>query len=110
MSDNYKVVNGTSYHKETPDDLIALLEKLRTSGERVILLYGDIKTGIPWETYGRFDRGRIGRSMGASKIPLLIRTRRSLGGEGILDHCIVQIRESSKNGKFLYRLPFHLPS
>ena len=35
--------------------------------------------------------GYIGRSTGSQKIPLLIYNTRSMGGDHILDHCIVKI-------------------
>lgn len=97
-----KEVNGTSYHDETPDDLIDLLEKVRVSRQRIQLFYGDRKTGQAWPPSYAAERGRIGRSMGPQKIPLLIKTSRSLGGEGILDHCIVEVQESV-GGKTLWK-------
>lgn len=98
----YKEVNGTSYHSETPDDLVRVLESLRQTKERVILVYGDPSTCTPFPRYIP-ERGRIGRSSGKYKIPLLVRTSRSLGGEGILDHCIIQIKKS-KGGEIIYEL------
>ena len=98
-----KDVNGTSYAAETSDRLIALLERLRAARTRVVFVYGDPKTGIAWGPDATPDRGRIGRSTGSEKIPLLIRTSRSLGGEGLLDHCIVEIRES-KGARVIYRI------
>lgn len=101
MSDNeYKIVNDTAYHVDTPDALVALLEKLRVLRERCAFVYGDPETGIPWED--RPLRGRIGRSTGNVRIPLLVRTSRSLGGEALLDHCILEVRESV-GSKVLYR-------
>jgi hypothetical protein len=98
----YKEVNGTSYHSDTPDDLIKILEEYRLSKERVIFIYGDVKTGIPWPAFGPPDRGSISRSMGKNKIPILVRTARSLGGVAILDHCILEIRKS-RGGEVIYR-------
>jgi len=89
----YKVVNGTHYDSRTPDDLITLLESIRATRKRVRLIIGDTTTGKVWES-ATPDRGRIGRSTGPQHIPLLVRTSRSLGGEGILDYCILQVRES----------------
>jgi len=96
-----KIVDGTHYHPATPDHLIQLLELCRRTKLRIVIKYGDVKTGKVWED-ATPNRGHIGRSMGDCKIPLLIRTRRSSGGEGILDHCILEIRRS-KGGKVLYK-------
>ena len=102
MSDKqYNVVNDTAYDSRTPTDLVALLERLRQNKTRCVFVYGNVETGVPWGE-STLDRGTIGRSMGSYKIPLLIRTSRSMGGEGILDHCILQVRES-KGGKVLYQ-------
>lgn len=102
MNIKYKLFNGTSYHKETPQEVINILEWSRETKTRLTLDYGDIKTGKSWgETYD-ID-GHIGRSMGKIKIPLLIKTARSIGGDGILDHCIIGIY-TAKGKKPLYKL------
>lgn len=94
-------VNGTTYKLSTPEPVIAILEYARANNLRLILTYGDAVTGVPWEPSATPDTGCIGRSTGTEKIPLLIRTRRSLGGEAVLDDCIVQIR-TSKGKRLLY--------
>jgi len=97
----YKVVNGTSYHVETSDEVIQCLEKCRQNGTRIVLDYGDTKTGKSWgEVYD--VTGRIGRSTGTSKIPILLHNRRSIGGGAILDHCIIGI-VTSKGKEPLYK-------
>ena len=101
IAPEYQEVNGTFYHKETPRCSIDLIEEARRTGARVALAYGDVKTGQDWgDRYDIF--GKIGRSMGPVKIPLLIKTRRSLGGGGILDHCIVRLKI---NGVLRYQHP-----
>ena len=104
--DKYKVVNGTYYHKETADEVVEVLERVRSRHLRVRLHYGytlpedDKPAGRDW--YEEWNvTGYIGRSMGPVKIPLLIYNSRSHGGGGILDHCIVKIR-TSNGGKQLY--------
>lgn len=100
----YKEVNGTSYHKETPDAVIIILEWSRETKTRITIDYGDIKTGKTWgEVYD--IEGHVGRSTGEIKIPLLIKTSRSTGGGGILDHCIIGIY-TAKGKKPLYKLTF----
>lgn len=51
--------------------------------------------------------GTVGRSTGKVKIPLLVHNSRSMGGGGILTHCIIGIRLSRKDrdGKYqwMYR-------
>lgn len=103
----YKIVDGTSYHEETDSIIVDILEDCRRNKTRIVLDYGDVKTGQSWgEVYG--IQGRIGRSMGPSKIPILLHNTRSMGGVAILDHCIVKISES-KGGRVLYRHPNYKP-
>lgn len=86
---SYKVVNGTYYNAETPDKTIEFLEKVRKSGERIVLDYGNIETMESWGDV--YDiTGTISRSAGQVKIPLLIHNSRSLGGGAILTHCIIK--------------------
>ena len=98
----YKVVNGTSYSVETSDKVIRVLEHCRKNGTRIVLDYGDTKTGRSWNQI--YDvTGRIGRTGGNSKIPILLYNRRSMGGSAILTDCIIAIKES-KGGRILYSL------
>lgn len=99
----YQMVNGTYYDARTREDLIALLEKVRQNHQRIRLFYGDAATGKAWDD-GFPERGTLGRSMGPTKVPLLIKTVRSWGGEAILDHCIVRVEESC-GGKVLWKHP-----
>lgn len=48
--------------------------------------------------------GTVGKSTGTQPIPLLVHNSRSLGGGGLLDHCIVKIVDIS-TGKTLYKHP-----
>jgi hypothetical protein len=97
---HYQVVNGTSYDARTPQAVIDILERSRETKLRLAILYGNTETKEVWHD-ATPNRGHIGRSTGEVKIPLLVRTRRSMGGEAVLDYCIIQIRES-KGGKVLY--------
>jgi len=78
----YKVVNGTSYHENTPDEVINVLEDARQKGTRIRIWYGE--NGLSWDEENDII-GNIGRSTGTNKIPLLINNARSLGGPGLLD-------------------------
>lgn len=98
-----KLINGTSYHDETPDAVIRVLENARQNRTRLHVSLGDRDSGKDWleefETHGY-----VGRSMGPVKVPLLVANRRSLGGGAILTHCIVRIRTSA-GGRVLYQHP-----
>lgn len=98
------VVNGTTYHAQTPQAVIDVLERARWSEQRIRLHYGDTKTGSDWlEEYG--VTGRIGRSTGSQKIPIMIANAQSMGGPGILDHCIVKITTTIQPKQVLYQHP-----
>ena len=56
-------MNGTSYHENTSEEVIKILERVRNSKERVRIFYGDTETGRDWmEIYNTI--GTIGRSCG----------------------------------------------
>lgn len=100
------IVNGTTYKDDTPKEVVEILEKWRVNGRdisRIRVHYGDVQTGRPW---GDTETGYIGRSMGPVKIPLMIHNKRSLGGPGLLEHCIIMIEYANKkHGGVLYRNP-----
>ena len=103
MEKKYKIVNGTSYDERTSQKVIDILEQSRTNDLRIELDYGDVKTGKSWgETHD--ITGTIGRSTGTIKIPILVHNCRSVGGGGVLDDCIIRIRES-KGKQVLYQHP-----
>lgn len=118
MGLSYKVVNdgkrdykqvedGTCYHAETSDEMVDILQMLKLSQERVRFHWGDVVTGRDWGD--EYDvKGRVSRSMGRFKIPLLIYNARSMGGGGMLTHCIVKITSTLGNRQ-IYRHPkYHL--
>jgi hypothetical protein len=83
--------------------MIALLEKIRLDKTRCRFHWGDIETGKDWnDTYD--VTGRIGRSTGFFKIPILLYNKRSLGGSAILTNCIVKITNTTSK-KVLYQHP-----
>ena len=101
MINKYKKVNGTSCHKETSQEVINILEQTRLSCKRIRLWLGE--DGKSWNEENDII-GYIGRSTGEYKIPLLIKNSRSLGGGGLLDHCIIKISDCMTK-KVLYQHP-----
>ncbi len=96
------LANGTTYHDSTDIEVVGLLEYLRKTTTRISVTYCDAKTGKPWDD--RPDCGRVSRSMGPIKIPILLHNRRSLGGAGLLEHCILRIEYANKRkGGVLYQ-------
>lgn len=100
----YLEINGTSYQSENHNKKVtSILEEVRQDNTRIVLDYGDVKTGQSWGEC--FDIvGRIGRSNGSVKIPILLYNKRSMGGGAILDNCIVKIM-TSKGKRILYQHP-----
>jgi len=102
------IVNDTTYHDETPETVIDILETARIArvggqGFRLRFHWGDTETGLDWgDTY--HVEGYVGRSTGTSKIPLLIWNSRSYGGGAILDNCIVKIA-TARGKRVLYEHP-----
>ena len=89
----------TYYHKDSPRDLVRLLEDLRHKNTHVRVHYGDPVTGLE----ERAVEGCVNISSGAVQIPLLS-PRGKLGGTPLLDHCIVQIVDI-KRDYILYQHP-----
>ena len=102
MRKQYKATNGTSYDINTSTKVIEVLEHCRLNDIRIVLDYGCTETGESWGEVNDIV-GRVGRSMGPLKVPLLIHNKRSLGGGEIMTSSIIGIRES-KGGKVLYKL------
>lgn len=101
-NEKYAEMTGTYYHEETPVIVCDILEESRISKHRIKIYYGDVKTGTPWSD---FVTCHVGRSTGRVKIPLAIKTSRSLGGEAILDNCIIKIEHANKkDGGIIYNL------
>jgi len=87
--------SGTCYHIETPEPIIKRLEDARINRYRVRLFFGDTKTGQDWNEEND-TMGRVERSTGRIKVPLLLPNIRSTGGGAILDHCIVKIMKGKQ--------------
>lgn len=90
-----KIVGGTYFDARTPDVVCHILNDCMETRENIRVFYGDKETGRCW--MDEYDTiGRVGRSMGPYKIPLLVKTRRSLGGGALLDHCILRIQKGKR--------------
>jgi hypothetical protein len=78
----------THFHTETPPAVRRILESARQSGTRLRVFYGDAKTGAPWLEESDV-LGRIGRSMGPVRVPLILARANSSGGPALLEslHC-----------------------
>lgn len=102
----YKVSDsGTYYSEKTSDEVIRVLESIRGTSQRVKIYVGDKVTGKDWMEESD-KTGKIGRSSGPIKIPILLSTVDSTGGGAILDDCIVKIVTSpASTGRVLYQHP-----
>lgn len=96
----YQIINGTFYKKSIPGNLIRVLEEARTKGLKICIVYGDTKTGCVWNKGEPFC-GYVGRRNVNEAVPILLNTKRSEGGECIMDASILEIRDIK--GKVLYR-------
>lgn len=100
----YKVSEDSTYYdKETPDALIEVLERARANKTRLKIYLGDNETGKDWMEEDS-KMGKVGRSTGPIKIPLLIKNLPSTGGGAILTQCIVKIVTSPQR-VLLYQHP-----
>lgn len=99
---------GFWFSVNTPHAVRNAITHAHAHGLRVRIHQGDIKTGRVW--LEECDvMGRIGRSTGPQKVPLLIHSSRSYGGRALLDHCILGVQVTD-GGSWLYKAPnFQLP-
>ena len=96
---NYKVVDGVSFYEGTNENVINILLDAMKHKDRIRIFFGDAESGADWcETYDTM--GTIGTSCGMTKVPLLIHSIRSMGGEAISTDSIVKI---TRNKKVIYQ-------
>ena len=105
----YKKVGNTFFHLETSDELARIIDGLINDHReiRVRIFLGDRATGREWGEEHDVA-GYMGRSTGTRKIPLMINNRRSLGGPGLLDHCILKLQTTA--GRVLWQAENYQPS
>jgi len=97
----YTTANGTCYDINTDKKIVSILDDAIINRKRLKLDYGNTETGESWNECNDII-GRIGRSTGSIKIPLLILTSRSYGGGALLDSCIIKITDV-KTGNVIYK-------
>ncbi len=96
---------GTWFHGKTTAKIRRTLEKARKSNEVLRVFYGDTATGKDWlEEYEVI--GRVGRSTGALKVPILV-SEGHAGGGAMLDHCIVRIIRVSDQKELVRHRHYH---
>lgn len=97
------------FDENTCDKVKKALIDCYHSKSRIRIWYGDTDTGLSW--MDEYDMmGTIGRSTGKQKIPLLIKNSRSIGGGGILCHCIIRI-DVIGSRRTIYEHPlFYVPT
>lgn len=106
----YKVLNGTFYDPETPDQLVKFLEECREPRRRLHFDWGDPVTGRSWGEENDVE-GSVGRTSGEVKSPILVKTAKSHGGGLISTDRIVGITGSKHSqGITYYRHPFYKPA
>ena len=98
---DYKVVDGVSFSQETNESVINILLDAIKNKYRIRIFFGDAESGTDWcETFDTM--GTIGLSCGIAKVPLLIHSIRSMGGDAISTDSIVKI---TRNKKVIYKHP-----
>ena len=95
-----QVSSGTCFRKDTPEKVMVVLERLRAAGTECRIFYGNTVTGQSWLDENDMV-GRIGRSTGTIKIPLIVPLGDD-GGPGLLESSIIRIDTRKKT---LYRHP-----
>jgi len=92
------IIDSTYFDDTTPNAVYTWLNTARVFKQRIRVFYGDPIQGICWNE--EFDTiGIVGRSTGTKKIPLLLKSKNSIGGSAILDKCIVRIDIKGENNK-----------
>ncbi len=85
----YRTIRDWTFHWDTTYEVAKLLCLYRQSKSEVRIFLGDKTTGLDWNEEND-TTGRIGRSTGTMKIPLLI-PKNDIGGPALSDDSIVKI-------------------
>lgn len=98
-----KEENETEVYTQVDNCLMATLSECYRQKRRVRLWYGDRKSGESY--FEDFETtGRIGRSCGDFKIPLVIANSRSWGGGALLVGSLIRV-DDIKARKTLWKVP-----
>lgn len=99
--------NKLKVYNKVNDSLMNILLNSCDYHFRIRIWYGDTETGRSWnEEYDTM--GRIGRSTGNIKIPILVKNSRSWGGEAVLVGAIIRI-DDIEDKRTLWKVPnFHV--
>jgi hypothetical protein len=92
-------LGGLSFLTDVPKAAAIALATVYQTGRRVRIFVGDLETGTQWLEDWHVI-GRIGRSAGNVKIPLLINNRRSHGGDPLNN--VIRVVDVT-SGQDLYR-------
>lgn len=116
---DYRIVNDTFYATKitfgdgksedykTSEKLINAIERCRSNGHRIRIWYGDRETGRSWNE--EYDvMGRVGRSCGQIKEPLLIANSRSYGGGAILIGSVIRVDDIAERKTLYQHDNFHI--
>ncbi len=105
----YRYYKGMYYHEQTPKEVSEVLSHAFRSQYRIRLYFGYTSgedAGLD-RLQENDVQGYVSRTTGELQVPLLRLTQRSLGGDPILDHCIVKVL---KKDRVLYKHPqYHQP-
>jgi hypothetical protein len=102
-----KIDLGTWHTPGTPVIVQTIIDDCLKTGRKVRLYYGDKDTGRDW--MNEHDMiGRIGRSTGIMKIPLLVPDRDD-GGPGLLEDCIIRIQDYKTQQDLWAQSNYHVP-
>ena len=82
--------NELCFDDETNENVMNVICECFLRGTRIRVWYGDIVTGKSWDEEND-TIGRVGKSTGNVKIPLLIKNKRSSGGGALLSNRIIKI-------------------
>ena len=87
--------SGLYFPDTTPEPVKTALRYLVGTETRVRIFLGNVETGKTWSEEHDCV-GRISRSMGPCKVPLLIHSRRSMGGSAIMCDSVLGIMSKGR--------------
>ncbi len=100
----YKVLNGTFYNIDTPDNLVQILEVARENNDKAKLriYYGNPLDKTYW---GEVVTCCIGRTDSGINIPLVLINKRYKYGVPLMDSCIMKMElKVNKRYKLVYKV------